>query len=267
VAGVLHASPIYPLLSEARVAGDAIYLSDLLPSQATAEFRVEAAKIRVGAAPRPGSSLTLNANAIAAVLPVAARREFSVPPQVVVRRFARLVTQAEVVAALNAALKANSFPGNPVIDGDEVHYSAQVKVAADDALLHVRRVDFDPTIEQARFLVVTGADPRALPFLVTARLKSETGRLNAVNAAALIAGSSHQADPPRSDVAVDQADVVIAKGNPVRLRIVSGSMQMILDVVALEPGALHQTIHVRVPGSGRILRGQVVAAGHLEAQF
>jgi hypothetical protein len=249
------------------VAGSSIYLSDLLPTQASPEFRMEAAKIRVGSAPRPGGSVTLDSNAIAAAIPVAARREFTVPQQIVVHRSARLITQAEVLAALNGALQANSFPGNPVIDGDDVHYSAEVRVAADDALLHVRRVDFDSTIQQARFLVVTGADPRALPFLVTARLKSNTGSSSGINAATLIVAPGRPVDSLRSDIPVDQAEVVIPKGNPARLRIVSGSMQMIVDVVALEPGALHQTIHVRVPGSGRVLRGQVVAPGHLEAQF
>lgn len=275
-AGAFPASPVYALLSEARVAGNAIYLSDLLPTQASPELRAEAAKIRLGSAPRPGGSVTLDSNAIAAAaIPVTTRREFSVPPQIIVHRFARLVTQDEVVAALNTALKANSFPGNPVIDGDEVHYSAQVKVAADDALLHVRRVDFDSSIQQARFLVVTGADPRALPFLVTARLRSNADGPNAGNETASIMASGtvsrmasgRSEDPLHSDPQLDQADVVIPKGTPGRLRIISGSMQMIVDVIALEPGALRQTIHVRVPGSGRVLRGQVVAPGHLEAQF
>jgi hypothetical protein len=274
--GALHASGVYALLSEARVAGDAIYLSDLLPTQASPELRMAAAKIRLGSAPRPGGSLTLDANAIDAVaIPITTRREFSVPPQIVVHRFARVVTQDEVVAALNAALKANSFPGNPVIDGNEVHYSAQVKVAADDALLHVRRVDFDASIQEARFLVVTGADPRALPFLVTARLKSVADNSHVGNATASIMSAGMAAgavsglagDPLHSSAQPDPADVLIAKGKPVRLRIASGSMQMIVDVVALEPGVLHQTIQVRVPGSGRVLRGQVVAPGHLEAQF
>jgi hypothetical protein len=265
--GALHAAPVYALLSEARVAGNAIYLSDLLPTQASPELRVEAAKIRLGSAPRPGGSLTLDTSAIAAAIPVAARREVSVPAQIVVHRFARLVTQPEVVAALNAALKANSFPGNPVIDGNDVNYSAQIKVAADDALLHVRRVDFDASIQQARFLVVTGADPRALPFLVTARLKSDADGSGAGNATAAIMASGPSVDPQHSVAPLDQGDVVILKGKPARLRITSGSMQMIVDVVALEPGAVHQTIHVRVPGSGRVLQGQVVSAGHLEAQF
>jgi hypothetical protein len=270
-AGALPASPVYALSSEARVAGNAIYLSDLLPTQASPELRMEATKVRLGSAPRVGGSLTLDANAITAAIPVAARREVSVPPQVLVHRFARLVTQEEVVAALNAALRANAFPGNPVIDGNEVHYSAGVKVAADDALLHVRRVDFDSSIQQARFLVVTGADARALPFLVTARLKSDADSANGGNATASIMASgkasARSGDALHSDAELDQGDLLIAKGKAARLSIVSGSMQMIVDVVALEPGSLHQTIHVRVPGSGRVLRGQVVAPGHLEARF
>jgi flagella basal body P-ring formation protein FlgA len=52
-----------------------------------------------------------------------------------------------------------------------------------------------------------------------------------------------------------------------KLHVFSGNMQMFLEVVPLEKGALHDLVRVKLPGSGQILRGRVVAPGQLEAQF
>jgi flagella basal body P-ring formation protein FlgA len=52
-----------------------------------------------------------------------------------------------------------------------------------------------------------------------------------------------------------------------KLHVCSGTMQMFLDVVPLERGALHETVRVKIVGNGKILRGQVMAPGQLEAQF
>lgn len=264
----LHGAPVWPLLSEARIAGAEIYLSDLLPPQTSPEFRSIAAKIRLGSAPAAGSSVILSAEKIEEMIPRSTRMELLVPSEIVVRRTARLVTREEVLAALKNALQSTSFPGNPRIDPEDVHFSAQVRVVSDNAGLRVRRVDFDPALQQARFLMVSADDPRALPFLVTARLKSDgsatAGDMAGVTPVSLTGGrteNSHAGDPAAG------SDVLITLGKPAHLHVVSGSMQMFLDVVALESGGLHQIVRVRVPGSSHVLRGQVVAPGRLEARF
>lgn len=264
----LHAAPVWPLLSDVRVAGNAIYLSDLLPPQAPPEFRSVAANIRLGSAPPPGASITLTAEKIEAMIPRSTRMSVVLPSEIVVRRAARLVTRDEVLAALNAALQSNSFPGNPRVDPEQLHYSADVKIAADDARLRVRRIDFDSALQEARFLMAPAADPRALPFVVTAHLTTDPTASGETSPAGLrLLLASGQRDPLRTGSAEKNADVLIVSGQQVRLHVLSGSMQMFLDVVALDPGALHQVVRVRVPGSSRILRGQIVAPGSLEAQF
>jgi flagella basal body P-ring formation protein FlgA len=67
-------------------------------------------------------------------------------------------------------------------------------------------------------------------------------------------------------VAVDTVLLVEPK-KPASLHVISGTMQMFLDVLPLDRGVLNDTVRVRVPGTGRILLGRVVAAGRLEAQF
>ena len=104
--------------------------------------------------------------------------------------------------------------------------------------------------------------------MVTAHLTTDptaTGETSPAGLRLLLA--SGQRDPLRTGSAEKNTDVLIVSGEQVRLHVLSGSMQMFLDVVALEPGALHQVVRVRVPGSSRILRGQIVAPGSLEAQF
>ncbi|HWF38097.1 MAG TPA: flagella basal body P-ring formation protein FlgA [Candidatus Acidoferrales bacterium] len=263
----VHGAPVWPLLSEVRVAGDAVYLSDLLPAQASAAFRSMAARIRLSAAPPPGSSMILTADKVEEKIPGATRREVLLPSEIVVRRLPRLLTREEVIGAMNAALQSNSFPGNPRVDPDAVQFSAEVRISGDDPHLRVRRVDFDAALQQARFLMVPGNDTRALPFLVTARLtnnqQSEGGRSKDSAGMSLVSTKGE----PAGQLLRKSSDAVIASGQTARLQVLSSSMQMLLDVVALEPGALHQVIRVRVPGSSRVLRGEVIAPGRLEARF
>jgi hypothetical protein len=110
-AGAGAAPPAWALLAEARVAGESIYLSDLLPAEATPGMREAAGKIRLGAAPPPGGTLTLTGERIAGLLPEAARQQMVIPPHVLVHRASRPVTREEVVAAIQAALRRNGLPG------------------------------------------------------------------------------------------------------------------------------------------------------------
>lgn len=263
--GLLHAAPVWPLLNEVRVSGNSIYLSDLLPPQTSSEFRSFAARIRLGSAPAPGASMTIKAEKIEELIPRSTRMELRLPSEIVVRRDARLVSREEVLAAVNAALSSNSFPGNPRIDPDDLHFGAQVRVASDEAHLRVRQVEFDPGLQQARFLMVSSDAPRSLPFWVTGRLRSEPPAAGATSLTQ-VSLSSRLSHTSPSDTSLG-SDVLIASGKPAHLHVVSGSMQMFLDVIALEPGGLHQTIRVRVPASNRVLRGEIVAPGRLEARF
>ncbi len=165
-------APAWALLAEARVVGDSIYLSDLLPAQTPLELRDAAGKILLAAAPPPGSSLTLAGERIRGVLPAAARERLAVPPQVLIHRAGRLLTHAEVLAALRTAWQSNQLPGASGREPEDVHFSAPVQVSAIDARLQVRRIDFDPALNQARFLLASSADRRSLPFLVTADLRA-----------------------------------------------------------------------------------------------
>lgn len=280
-AGAGAAAPAWALLAEARVAGESIYLSDLLPAEATPGMREAAGKIRLGAAPPPGGTLTLAGERIAGLLPEAARQQIVIPPHVLVHRSSRPVTREEVVAAIQAALRRNGRPGRAApetelgseLDPETVHFSPAVTVAATDAKLEVRRIDYDAALQQDRFLLASAADPRALPFLVLA------GRPSAARADSSAGGSDERRDArdlesalrearPSNNSAISVGGIPLVEPKKIaKLHVVSGSMQMFLQVLPLEKGALDETVRVKVAGSGQILRGRVIAPGQLEAQF
>ena len=248
-------APPFALLAEARVSGATIHLSDLLPAEAPASLRRSGEAIRISAAPPPGGHLSLPADTINAALPLSARQAVLVPSEVLVLRGARALTREEVLAAL----RASRFPADAGLDAsglqpEDLNFSAPVRVAAEDARLQVRRAEFDSALGLARFVLASAADPNALPFLVTARLPPPAPLLTAAP------GSIRPPSPVR-------APALVAPGQPARLHVSSSNLQMLLEVVPLERGALHQVVRVRLPSSGRVLRGVVVAPGRLEAQF
>jgi len=264
-------APAWALLAEARVVGDSIYLSDLLPAQTPLELRDAAGKILLAAAPPPGSSLTLAGERIRGVLPAAARERLAVPPQVLIHRSGRLLTHAEVLAALRTAWQSNQLPGASGREPEDVHFSAPVQVSAIDARLEVRRIDFDPALNQARFLLASSADRRSLPFLVTADLGPASRQSAAAsgleNVAALRNSLAENRTGPAAAEFYPAATALVEPKRAARLHVVSASMQMFLDVLPLEKGVLYQTVRVRLAGGGKVLRGQVIAPGLLEAQF
>jgi hypothetical protein len=272
-AGAGAAPPAWALLTEARVAGESIYLSDLLPAEATPGMREAAGKIRLAAAPPPGGTVTLAGERIAGLLPEAARQQMVIPPHVLVHRASRPVTREEVVAAIQAALRRNGLPGRAALDPETVHFSPAVTVAATDARLEVRRIDYDAALDQDRFLLASAADPRALPFLVLAeRPSSAREESSAVGndkpRDARDLESALRAARPANNSAISAGGIPLVEPKKIaKMHVVSGSMQMFLQVLPLEKGALDETVRVKVAGSGQILRGRVIAPGQLEAQF
>lgn len=266
-AGARGAAPAWTLRDDARVSGESIYLSDLLPDEISPGLRAAAGRISLGAAPSPGGTLTLDGARIARLLPPAARGELRIPPQVLVHRASRLLTREEVARAIQDSLRYNRLPGATDVQPEDVHFSADVPVSTSDAKLKVRRADFDAALQQDRFLLVSTADRRALPFWVTVARRSAV----AENAQALRAPTDSSAlesalrDAPSAKDSL--GETLVEPRRRAKLHVVSGSMQMFLAVVPLERGALHDTVRVKVAGSGQILRGQVVAPGQLEAKF
>jgi hypothetical protein len=190
-----------------------------------------------------------------------------------VHRAGRPITREEVVAAIQAALRRNGLPGGATLNPEGVHFSPALTVAATDAKLEVRRIDFDAALQQDRFLLASAADPRALPFVVLAERPSAAREESPAVASdrprdASDLESALRAARPANNSAIPAGGIPLVEPKKIaKLHVISGSMQMFLQVLPLEKGTLDETVRVKVAGSGQILRGRVIAPGQLEAQF
>jgi Chaperone for flagella basal body P-ring formation len=260
------------LLGEVNVRGESVFLSDLLARPIPPAIRDAAQNIRVGDAPSLGTTVILSGEKIAALLKNerslrGITQGIDVPPQIVVSRLGRRITREEVVTIIQKALDRNPIPESSGLDWEGVHFSAPV-VTATDAKLEVRRVDFDGAMQQAQFLLACDADKRIPPFLVTAQLRRNSANTADVPAPPSISVRVRTAEEPRTEsLASGSGDAMVQPGKLANLHVVSGTMQMQLSVLPLEKGALGETVRVRVPGNGKVLRGRVTSAGWLEAQF
>jgi Chaperone for flagella basal body P-ring formation len=284
------------LLAEVEVRGNSIFLADLLPPDVPAAMRNSAQGILIGLAPQPGSTRILDGGKVADLIGSAkGAGEIDIPRQIVVRRSGRTVTREEVVNAIRTALKHSGLP-DADLQPDDLRIFPSVMVSSSDARLEVRRVDFDDTLNQAKFLM---SERGSLPFLVTAQFR-DSGFIQAVTqeaaparssaadagpGAAVVASEGSASQRPIAPTATDddrmlrlasgalvnatqvQGPTLVQAGKPATLLLNSGTMQMLLDVTAIDRGSLHQVIRVRLHGTGKVLRAQVMAERRLEASF
>ena len=284
------------LLPEVEVRGNSIFLSDLLPRDVSASMRTSAQSIVIGVAPQPGSTRILDGGKLADLIgSTRGGSEIDIPRQIVVRRAGRAITREEVVAAIRAALKHSGLPDGD-LQPEDFRVFPTVMVSPDEAPLEVRRIDFDETLNQAKFLL---SERGALPFLVTAQLRDasliqaaipDAAPLNAAvagNASATanpVGGFSTANTDKTLAVPVDdrmrclisgalvnatrvQGPTLVQAGKAATLFLNSGTMQMLLDVTAIDRGSLHQVIRVRVPGTGKVLHAEVTGDRRLAAVF
>ena len=283
------------LLDQVEVRGNSIFLSDLLPPQVPAAMRTSTQRILIGVAPQPGSARVLDGSKIAGLIGGAdSARDIDIPQRIIVRRSGRRITREEVVAAIHNSLVRSGLP-DTALQPDDLRVFPDVMASSNDAPLQVRRIDFDETLNQAKFLM---AERGALPFLVTAQFR-ETSLVEAATREPApvdlpqTSDGSRQADAKRAAPPVEFAPsarddapamlhlasgslvnvhefagpTLVEAGKPATLFLNSGTMQMLLDVTALERGSLNQTIRVRLPGTGKVLRAQVTGSRRLEAAF
>ena len=283
------------LLPEVEVRGNSIFLADLLPPDVPIAMRNSAQGILIGLAPQPGSTRILDGGKVADLIARAkGAGEIDIPRQIVVRRSGRTVTREEVVTAIRAALKHSGLP-DADLQPDDLRIFPSVMVSSNDAKLDVRRVDFDDALNQAKFLM---SERGSLPFLVTAQFRDSSyiqaatqeaapGHSSAADAghgAAVVASEASASQHPIAPAATDdrmlrlasgalvnatqvQGPTLVQAGKPATLLLNSGTMQMLLDVTAIDRGSLHQVIRVRLHGTGKVLRAQVMAERRLEASF
>ena len=270
------------LIRDAVVNGQSIYLSDLLPESSPSAVRIPAREILIGRSPQAGSTRVLSGGDIVRVLNDGdLLGQVDVPEQIVVHRLGHLVTREEVAEAIRRMLAGNQTFGNVQIAPEDVRFAARVMVPAQNAELHVTRVELDPALQKMKFWLASGAEPALLPFMAMARATctpcgSDEGTqpLTTQNSPQQIWGTITSTSAERARPTLDSgrpgnsAPPLVEAGKTALLHLVSGpQMQMYLAAVALERGVFGQTVRVRIQSTGKVLFAHVVGRNQLEANL
>jgi hypothetical protein len=268
------------LLRDAVVRGPSIFLSDLLPESSPVGVRALSQDILVGRSPQPGSLRVFSGDEIARVLSDGKLlNQVDAPEQIVVRRSGHIVTREEVAAAIRRTLGSNETFKNVQIPTEDIRFAAQVTTSAQDADLHVTRIELDRTLHEMKFWLVSRAEPALLPFMAVSdagcaacdsaeTAQSATGQ--ATQRTVLSIGTAEGGEHGRPDLdsagAGNGASAFVEAGKLARLHLVSGSeMQLYLSVISLERGIFGQTVRVRIQSTGKVLLAHVVGRNQLEA--
>ncbi len=264
--------PRVALLPEVSVPGTRVLLRDLLPPSAPQSLLTRAAEISFGAAPQPGSIRILGRDLIEHTIGAdhEVASQLAVPERIVVSRNVRPVDLQEVFVAVRDALKAGGVPDADSLRLDDLVLESQVLVGPGDPGLRVIDVHADAGLRSARFKLWPSHDPEVLPFFVTARLAAGMRTTPLVTSDESFASASRSFGPAAPVPASDQKklhEILVARGERATLILRSGTLQMFVDVVSLERGALGQPVRVRTLDGGKVVAAIVDGPAHLSGSF
>lgn len=284
-----------PLLRSAVVHSATLTLADLLPASAPASLRSEAAKVLLGSAPQPPMARTIYRQQLEYLLngrkPLAA--SLVLPAEIHVERFARTLSKAEVVEAIDRALTSQGvtrLPGPGALE-----FTAPVYVTSADPGLELVRISADPARGLTRFRLWTSKEPGNLPFTVSVpgviKLPTLVARRTLVSGEVASASDftvemrasrrTMKAAPPSAgglaDLAVrgvvpagapvnrDQFErpVLVEPGTLSTLTVSGNGFSIKTIVTALEQGVLGQEIRVRNTESKQVLEARVAGRDRL----
>jgi hypothetical protein len=249
------------LRPHAEVAGALILLSDLVPDDAPDYVREEAARIPLGLAPQTGTTRVLAAASIAAAIERAGLPQeiFTVPDRVSARRAGRNLSGAEIWAAIQRYLATRPASTIRNVRSEDLQLDSGFSIPA-AAKIEVTRVTFDRALRFAQFhLQVEGAE-NADPICVRARMPSQFASDPSPIANVLTFTRARLSPATKPQMLVSPKTIA-------RLHLHSADSDMMLDARPLQPGALDQTIRVRLASSAKTLQARVVGKNALDASF
>ncbi|MGH9344233.1 MAG: flagellar basal body P-ring formation chaperone FlgA [Terriglobia bacterium] len=144
-------------------------LADLLPSSAPSALLKQAAAVALGSAPQPPMARVIYRQQLQFLLqdekPLLA--QISIPAEISVERFHRIITKQEVASAIEQALGSGKDGSKDALDLEALELSAPVYATDNDPGLRVIRIESDPARHETRFRLCTSKEPGNLPFSVT----------------------------------------------------------------------------------------------------
>jgi hypothetical protein len=250
------------LLAETQVQGDTVLLANFFPPGAPPLMRAAAEAISLGAAPQSGSVRRFSRDLVSAALQNAglSPEMFLFPEVFTAHRNDRVLTRDEAFAAIQSALARNGNARIPQFHEEDLNFDSEIEVPQGTAGLEVTQMSFDPALARARFRLWPRAARGTLPFIVTARLSTQSS-------APAISPVSHQVAAASPNTVPFAAPVLVDPRRLARLHLHSQNSDMLLVVRPLQPGRLNDTIPVRLASTGKTFQARVLALNYLDAPF
>ncbi|MGH9352552.1 MAG: flagellar basal body P-ring formation chaperone FlgA [Terriglobia bacterium] len=144
-------------------------LADLLPRSAPSTLRKQAAAAPLGAAPQPPRVRVIYRQQLQFLLQddKSLLAQISIPAEISVERFHRMIARQEVASAIQQALGSGKDGSKDALDLDGLELAAPIYVTDSDPGLRVIRIESDPARHETRFRLWTSKEPGNLPFSVT----------------------------------------------------------------------------------------------------
>lgn len=284
-----------PLLHRAVVHAATLTLADLLPVSAPAALRSEAATVQLGSAPQPPMARMIYRQQLEYLLNghKALAASLALPAEIHIERFARTLSKADVVRAIDRALTSQGVTRLP--DLGALQFAMPVYVTSADPGLELTRISSDPVRGITEFRLWTAKEPGHLPFTVSVpgAIKLPTLVASRTLVSGEVASASdfavkmradrrtmNSAPPSPSSLARLAVRGVVRAGAPVNrdqferpvlvepgalsTLIVRGNGFNIKTIVTpLEQGVLGQEIRVRNTDSKQVLEARVVGRDRL----
>lgn len=251
----------------------------------------------LGSAPQPGVERQIRRQELDRALAEhpELQEELILPETVTIRRCHRQITPAELESTVIDALKKCGASDSQLAKIKGTGLSAPIYVTEADPGLRVMSIEYDALHEETQLRLWTAREPQLLPFYVSLH-----GR---INLPALAAGrqapvqqvttpgprSEALARPRRSQAGsfrpslfepvsplasetrrtrrgrMSAVEALVKAGTPAKLYFNGTGFRIETEVIPLESGAEGQVIKVRRQDNHRLLTGQVVGPGLLQA--
>ena len=169
-------------------------------------------------------------------------------------RAAHLLTRDEILSAIEHALDLNRLHTARPLTVSDLSPFADVAVASSTPELRVTQIEADATGRAFRALIWTVDEPKTPPFWVS--VKAQFVPVGPRIAASSAPDTARDSTSARILVSAGERSTIVVEGNGFRIQATG---------IALDRGALGQTVRVRTLATGQIIKARVTGEHLLSA--
>lgn len=250
-------------------------LADLLARGACPQLREAAARVSLGAAPRPGSVRVLEGREICRLLETLGGGSanlgntsgMQIPERIVVKRRGATKSCAEIAQFVAGAASAQDMTNVPSRWREDLDCAA-ARGIPEETPLKLTKTSWSAASERWEFLLRCARPEDCVPFLVWVHEpKASFAGMAWARRGTGQGVSASTESAPRLRTGVSRAERLVEPGQTATLTWDQAGIRVVLPVICLDAGALGEVVRVRLKSAARILRAEVVGAGTLRASL